>query len=175
MKPRSGRAINVMRIFVDCESHIYAPHTHDARPYFLLPSLVGRLRSFVLLHNRKVVDALDHLLYFPCVMPKTRPRRSKRKMASLLSRLNPVPYFPAYTGPYRVGTVDVELEAGTQPSAGPSPDPAISTVSFRIFYPCEIPKKAPKPVYWIPPPQHEVVSAYARFLGASSRLAQFIA
>ncbi|KAG7141307.1 hypothetical protein HYQ46_007852 [Verticillium longisporum] len=31
------------------------------------------------------------------------------KLSAYLSQLNPVPTFPDYTGPYKVGTVDVEI------------------------------------------------------------------
>lgn len=91
-------------------------------------------------------------------------------MVSFFSHLNPTPGFPSYTGPYEVGTADVEIPAAELPSPSPTPDPNLSTVSFRIFYPCEPPAKAPKPVYWLPDPQHEYLGAYVRFLGASRRL-----
>ena len=96
-------------------------------------------------------------------------------MASFISSLNPTPSFPAYTGPYHVGTIDVEIPTAELPSPAPAPDPTLGTISFRLFYPCEVPAKKPHPVYWIPDPQHDVASAYARFLGASSRLAEFMA
>lgn len=97
-------------------------------------------------------------------------------MASFFSHFNPTPSFPAYTGPYPVGTLDVEVPIAQLPSPSSSapPDPTISTVSFRIFYPCERPAKTPKPVYWLSEPQREHFKAYARFLGASQRLAGFI-
>lgn len=97
-------------------------------------------------------------------------------MASFISRFNPIPSFPAYTGPYSVGTLDVEVPTAQLPSPSSSdpPDPSISTVSFRIFYPCERPAKAPKPVYWLSEPQQEYFKGYAKFLGASPRLAEFI-
>ncbi|MCJ1379127.1 hypothetical protein MMC17_002227 [Xylographa soralifera] len=97
-------------------------------------------------------------------------------MASLLPSLNPTPAFPKhYGGPYPVGTVDIEIPVSELPSVTRTPDSSISTVSFRVFYPCESPHSSVKPVYWIPDPQHGYVSAYARFLGASSRISQLIA
>ncbi|MCJ1401345.1 hypothetical protein MMC11_004557 [Xylographa trunciseda] len=97
-------------------------------------------------------------------------------MTSYLPSLNPTPAFPKhYGGPYPVGTVDIEIPVSELPSIAHTPNPSITTVSFRVFYPCEIPHSSPKPVYWIPDPQHGYVSAYARFLGASSRISQFIA
>ncbi|MCJ1287650.1 hypothetical protein MMC26_007002 [Xylographa opegraphella] len=95
---------------------------------------------------------------------------------SFLPSLNPTPAFPKhYGGPYPVGTVDIEIPVSELPSVAPTPDSSITTVSFRVFYPCESPHSSPKPVYWIPDPQHGYVSAYARFLGASSKLSQVIA
>ncbi|KAL8692490.1 MAG: hypothetical protein Q9218_002493 [Villophora microphyllina] len=95
-------------------------------------------------------------------------------MVSFLSHLNPIPAFPSYAGPYRVGTTDVEIPAAELPSPSPAPDPSLSTVSFRIFYPCEPSAKPSKSVYWLPDPQHEYIGAYTRFLGASRRLSGFL-
>ncbi|KAL8939433.1 MAG: hypothetical protein Q9216_003352 [Gyalolechia sp. 2 TL-2023] len=64
-------------------------------------------------------------------------------MVSFLSSLNPTPAFPSYTGPYQMGTTDVEIPAAELPSPSPTPDSSISTISFRIFYPSEpLPKPA---------------------------------
>ncbi|MCJ1349187.1 hypothetical protein MMC31_007423 [Peltigera leucophlebia] len=95
-------------------------------------------------------------------------------MASFFSRLSPVPSFPDYTGPYKVGTLDVEIPTAQVPSPWSSPDPSISTVSFRVFYPCEQPSTPPQPVYWLPEPQREFFKAYLRFLGAGPRLSGLI-
>lgn len=59
---------------------------------------------------------------------------------------------------------------------GPSPPPedAADTVLFRVFYPCEVESKSSKRISWFPSPQRGHVSAYTRFLGAGSRLAEFI-
>ncbi|KAL8897757.1 MAG: hypothetical protein Q9207_007040 [Kuettlingeria erythrocarpa] len=81
-------------------------------------------------------------------------------MVSFLSQLNPTPGFPSYTGPYKVGSTDVEIPTSELPSPSPTPDPSISTVSFRIFYPSEPPVKHSKPVYWLPEPQQEYLGAY---------------
>ena len=89
---------------------------------------------------------------------------------SLFSHLNPVPTFPPYSGPYSVGTTDVEIEASQLPLRSPTPDPSVSTVNFRIFYPCEPSAKRANPVYWLPQPQQEYLSAYFGFLGVSQRL-----
>lgn len=93
-------------------------------------------------------------------------------MFSLLSRLNPVPSFPAYTGPYNVGTQEIEIPISDLSTVSPPPDANITTVSFRIFYPCE-PTKS-NSVYWLPSPQAEYFRAYFRFLSAGPRLAYFL-
>ena len=98
----------------------------------------------------------------------------KRKMASFLSHVNPTPAFPSYTGPYSVGSYAVEVPIAELPSNQTPPDPSVTTVNFRIFYPCEVPSKQPKPVYWIPEPQKEYLRAYAGFCGASPRLSRVI-
>ena len=94
-------------------------------------------------------------------------------MFSIFSHLNLIPSFPAYTGPYSVGTQEVEIPLSDLPTATtPSPDADITTLSLRIFYPCE-PTKS-KPLYWLPSPQGEYFRAYARFLSAGPRLASFL-
>ncbi|KAK1761006.1 phospholipase A2 [Echria macrotheca] len=97
-------------------------------------------------------------------------------MASpLLSRLNPVPAFPAYTGPHKVGTVDVEIAVSELSSQSPTPKEAsaIDTVQFRIFYPAT-PDSRGKRITWLPAPQRLHVSAYVEFLGAGSTLASVL-
>jgi len=94
-------------------------------------------------------------------------------MTSYLSRLSPVPAFPEYTGPYKVGTIDVELPVAELDSPSPAPEEHISTVQYRIFYPCE-PESVGKTINWLPSPQQGYVSAYTRFLGAGSVLAEVI-
>jgi len=92
-------------------------------------------------------------------------------MVALLSNLNPLPNFPAYTGPYTVGSVDVEIPVSELgPALKPSAsDPQINTIAFRIFYPCA-PGGSKRPVRWIQSPQREIVNAYGRFLGAGSAM-----
>ncbi|KZM28056.1 1-alkyl-2-acetylglycerophosphocholine esterase [Ascochyta rabiei] len=88
-----------------------------------------------------------------------------------LKNVNPTPSFPAYTGPHKVGSIDVEIPTGDleNPSVdGPPAD--LPTVAFRVFYPCRQDSEQ-KPVKWIPNPQREYVAAYARFLGANSAFA----
>jgi platelet-activating factor acetylhydrolase len=95
-------------------------------------------------------------------------------MASYLKSLSPVPGFPEYTGPYRVGSTDVEIPVAELEAPNPAPDDSITTVQFRIFYPCGKDSKTTKRVSWLPSPQREHVSAYTRFMGASSKLADVI-
>ncbi|KAI1322513.1 phospholipase A2 [Xylariaceae sp. FL0255] len=92
---------------------------------------------------------------------------------SLLSRLNPIPRFPEYTGPFRVGTVDVEIPVAELTSPAFPPDNAvhIETVQFRIFYPCE-PNATGKKITWLPAPQRDHLSAYIKFLGVGPLLAE---
>jgi platelet-activating factor acetylhydrolase len=89
-----------------------------------------------------------------------------------LNRLNPTPAFPAHTGPYKVGTVDVEIPTSELASPSANAPPAeLPTVAFRVFYPCrqDSNEKAAK---WIPSPQREYLSAYAKFMGANSAFAK---
>ena len=104
-------------------------------------------------------------------------------IGSYLARLNPVPAFPEYTGPYKVGTVDIEIPVADLES--PSPAPAhgahIHTVQFRIFYPtspditsASPTGPAPKRINWLPAPQRSHVSAYTQFLGVGPMLAEVV-
>lgn len=95
-------------------------------------------------------------------------------MPSVLSRF--ASSFPAYTGPYPVGTIDVELPVADLPQsfATPNPDPSITTISFRVYYPCVEPAEGTKqqPAYWIPHPQDGHVQHFAKFLGAGEALSR---
>lgn len=98
-----------------------------------------------------------------------------RLMASFASSLSPIPSFPQYTGPYKVGTVDVELPVSGLDSPSPAPDGAseIHTVLFRIFYPA-VPEPRSKRVPWLPAPQRLHIAAYAQFMGAGTTLASIV-
>ena len=97
------------------------------------------------------------------------------KMTSYLSRLSPVPAFPEYTGPYKVGTVDVEIPISELESPSPAPDGSgeIHTVQFRMFYPA-VPESKEKRISWLPNPQRQHLVAYTQFLGIGPMLAEFL-
>lgn len=97
-------------------------------------------------------------------------------MTSFFSRLNPTPSFPHYTGPYTVGSTDVEIPVESIPCTVQRPHSSISTIAFRIYYPCTLPAKHHgRNVYWIGYPQRSILSAYARFLGANPSFANIFA
>lgn len=93
---------------------------------------------------------------------------------SWLSSLKPVSSLPEYSGPYKVGSIDVEIPVADLDSPSPAPDSSLSTVAYRIFYPCE-PSANDRPVRWIPNPQRGYMAAYARFMGANSAFASVFA
>jgi len=97
------------------------------------------------------------------------------KMASYLSRLSPIPAFPEYTGPYKVGTMDVEIPVTDLNAPSPAPENAadIPTVQFRIFYPA-VAESEEKRIPWLPNPQRHHVSAYTKFIGIGHTLAEFL-
>jgi hypothetical protein len=88
-----------------------------------------------------------------------------------LNRMNPTPAFPSHTGPYKVGSVDIEIPTSELDNPSTQPIPGdLPTVSFRVFYPAKQ-ESNERSVRWIPSPQREYISAYARFLGANSAFA----
>lgn len=89
-------------------------------------------------------------------------------MANYFKSLNPTPSFPDYTGPYKVGTIDVEIPVSELKSPSPQPASAegLDTVLFRIWYPCvDDHAKKHERITWLPNPQREHIAAYSRFLG----------
>lgn len=97
------------------------------------------------------------------------------RLSAYLSKLNPVPAFPEYTGPYKVGTVDVEIPVSDLSAPSPAPDSAkdIETVQFRLFYPA-VPESEEKRITWLPSPQRAHVAAYTQFIGIGHALSQFV-
>lgn len=102
--------------------------------------------------------------------PSTKAEKEKaaytEKMAYYLNKVNPIPALPEYTGPYKVGTVDVEISVADlkAPSSAPPSAADIHTVLFRIYYPAR-PESRGKRITWLPAPQRSHVSAYTKFLG----------
>lgn len=104
---------------------------------------------------------------------ETEGPTASEKFASYLSRLNPIPTLPEYTGPYGVGTVDVEIPTADLESPGPAPPEAadIETIQFRVFYPT-LPGAEGQRITWLPAPQRDHLSAYIKFLGIGTFWAQ---
>lgn len=96
-----------------------------------------------------------------------------RPTLSSLSTMGLLPYFPAYSGPYSVGSIDIEVASADLVPHNQASSRIPETVACRVFYPAEQPEKKShaRPVYWIQDPQKDIVSAYGRFLGVSPRLA----
>ncbi|KAK1780412.1 platelet-activating factor acetylhydrolase, isoform II-domain-containing protein [Copromyces sp. CBS 386.78] len=86
-----------------------------------------------------------------------------------------VPAFPEYTGPYKVGAVDVEIPISEIGSVSATPNDAdhIHTIQFRIYYPAT-PDTNNEGITWLPPPQRLAIWAYSQFLGLSSRVASVL-
>lgn len=105
----------------------------------------------------------------------TPPVAMSARMAQYLAKLSPVPTFPEYTGPYKVGSVDVEIPIDDIDSPSPAPDNAfdIPTIQFRVFYPA-VDESNEKRVWWLPNPQRHHISAYTRFVGVGSTVAEYL-
>lgn len=97
------------------------------------------------------------------------------KLAAYLSRLSPIPAFPEYTGPYKVGTMDVEIPVTEfeSPSTPPADAADIPTIQFRVFYPA-VSTSDQKRISWLPNPQRNHVSGYTRFVGIGPTLADVL-
>jgi len=68
----------------------------------------------------------------------------------------------------------VEIPLKELSPATSSPNSEVTTLSARIFYPCQDPAVAAPKTYWYPEPQEEYFAAYLQFLGASTTLSKFI-
>lgn len=135
---------------------------------FFFPSLL-----FIFLFQNKfrpLPASPDHIC---CPVPLNTTTSHAAAMPPFIPRIGFVPAFPEYTGPHKVGTMDVELPVTDLESPSPAPDDNISTCQYRIFYPCD-PESKSKSINWIPAPQRGYISAYTKFLGAGSKLADFI-
>lgn len=109
--------------------------------------------------------------------PSTKAEKAAytERMAYYLNKVNPVPTLPEYTGPYKVGTADVEIPVSSlrAPSTAPTNAADIHTVQFRVFYPAQ-PDSKGKRITWLPAPQRSHVSAYTKFLGFGSLTSELI-
>ncbi|KAK5047829.1 hypothetical protein LTR84_006494 [Exophiala bonariae] len=91
----------------------------------------------------------------------------------MISYLNPIPSLPNPLGPHKVGTSEWEIPVSEITSSSQSPDPIISTIKFRLYYPTP-PTETSGSIKWLPPPQNQWIEAYSSFLGAGARLSSFI-
>lgn len=109
--------------------------------------------------------------------PTTKAEKAAytEKMAYYLNKINPVPALPEYTGPYKVGTIDVEIPVSdlNAPSEAPANAADIHTILYRVFYPAQ-PDSKGKRITWLPAPQRSHVSAYTKFLGFGSFASEVI-
>lgn len=94
------------------------------------------------------------------------------RLSAYFSKMSPVPAFPEYTGPYKVGTMDVEIPVSELQSPSPAPSNAegIETMQFRVFYPA-VAESDEKRINWLPAPQRQHVAAYTQFIGIGQTLA----
>ena len=92
----------------------------------------------------------------------------------MFGSLYPLPYLPSFSGPYKVGSSEVEVPISELLDAVQTGD-AIETIKFRIFYPTVANAKPTSSVYWLPEPQKQLTEAYASFMGATSGWTSFMA
>lgn len=104
------------------------------------------------------------------------PPNAASKLSAYFSRLNPAPGFPEYTGPHKVGTIDVEIPVSDLPSPCPGADGTdeIPTVLIRVYYPAT-PDAKGKRITWLPAPQRQHLSAYGQFLGIGPTVSSLVA
>ncbi|EXJ92667.1 hypothetical protein A1O3_01219 [Capronia epimyces CBS 606.96] len=93
----------------------------------------------------------------------------------MISWLSPVPSLPEPLGPHKVGTIEWEIPISEIPLPTPVPDPQISTLKFRIFYPTLSTATSKISEPWLPQPQRAWSQAYASFMGASPKLSSLVA
>jgi len=92
----------------------------------------------------------------------------------MISFLNPVPALPPYPGPFKVGSVEYEIPVSEISTDGPLPDPRITTVKFRLFYPTTATASTKQSIPWLPTPQRQWTEAYASFIGAGPGLSSLL-
>ena len=92
----------------------------------------------------------------------------------MLPSLNPIPSLPDYTGPYKVGSTEIEIPVSEIPSESPVPDSKITSIKFRVFYPTTSNATSKKSVPWLPEPHKESMAGFISFTGASPRLQRLL-
>ena len=92
----------------------------------------------------------------------------------MLPSLSPIPSLPAYTGPYKVGSTELEIPVSEIPSESPVPDSKITSIKFRVFYPTTSNATSKKSVSWLPEPHKESMAGFISFTGASPRLQKLL-
>lgn len=92
----------------------------------------------------------------------------------MFSSLNPLPSFPAYTGPYKVGSSEIEIPISEIPSKSPVPDAKITSIKFRVFYPTNSDATSKKSISWLPEPHKDSMAALISFTGASPRIQKLL-
>ena len=97
-----------------------------------------------------------------------------RHFLTMFSDLNPIPTFPKYRGPFKVGTAEYEIPTSEIPSSSRVPDPDISTIKFRTFYPASPSEKKNWSASWLPEPQREWLDAHFSFLNAPPHISKCI-
>jgi platelet-activating factor acetylhydrolase len=90
----------------------------------------------------------------------------------MFSYLSPIPTLPEHPGPLAIGSTEYEVPVSDIPSPSLVPDPTITSIKFRIFYPASPSTSSKQSIPWLPEPQQQWLEAYATFLGASPRLAK---
>jgi platelet-activating factor acetylhydrolase len=151
-----------------------------------LHSLCNLLTLKLIIHSPLVTTS--HLPVFTILKPYIQLTPTLHATMPWFPSLNLVPGFPEYSGPYTVGSCDVEFTVDELNPPSPRPDGVeIGTVSYRVFYPCEA-TTTTRPIRWLPSPQkvsdcieripirannrQGYLAAYAKFLGAHTMFAE---
>lgn len=92
----------------------------------------------------------------------------------MLPSLSLIPSFPAYTGPFKVGSTEIEIPVSEIPSESPVPDAKITSIKFRAFYPTTSDATSKKSVSWLPEPHRESLAGLISFSGASPRIQKIL-
>ncbi|KAG6364654.1 hypothetical protein INS49_006257 [Diaporthe citri] len=181
-------------------SHMSSPQDRylNGIPKWMRPSgsgshttTLGRIRHEFLPTVTKWTTAAIHRLT-PVILPLLRPRLTFRYVLFSIAALW-VTYrvlvsqpllsnrLPGYTGPYRVGAVDVEypLETPRRVSDARFKSKSdgdyafeVETVLFTLYYPTSHKARgsAAEKYYWFPKPVSATAKGYARFLGMDNFL-----